>query len=82
MSDMSIILLPETLRQKLGDQGAKELVELINNATQNTKKDVLETSVDRFERRLSETKADLIKWMFIFWLSQIGVMVGIIGYMN
>jgi len=82
VSDMSIILLPETLRQKLGDQGAKELVELINNATQNTKKDVLETSVDRFERRLSETKADLIKWMFIFWLSQIGVMVGIIGYMN
>lgn len=82
MSDMSVILLPETLRQKLGDQGAKELVELINNATQNTKKDVLETSVDRFERRLSETKADLIKWMFIFWLSQIGVMVGIIGYMS
>lgn len=82
MSNMSVILLPETLRQKLGDQGAKELVELINNATQNTKKDVLETSVDRFERRLSETKADLIKWMFIFWLSQIGVMVGIIGYMS
>ena len=73
----SVILLPEILRQKLGDQGAKELVELINNATKGTKQDVLETSEDKFERRLSEAKAELIKWMFVFWLSQIGVMAGL-----
>jgi len=76
----SIILLPETLRQKLGEQGAKELIELINNATRGTKQDVLETTVDKFERRLSEVKADLIKWMFIFWLGQIGVITGLLAY--
>lgn len=76
----SVILLPEVLRQKLGDQGAKELVDLINNATAGTKQDVMETSVDKFERRLSETKADIIKWMFVFWLGQIGVVAGLLAY--
>lgn len=69
----SIILLPENLRIKLGDQGAKELIDLINSLVKSTKEDLIESSINKFERRLSETKADLIKWMFIFWLGQIGV---------
>jgi len=28
--------------------------------------------------RISETKADMIKWMFIFWIGQVGVMLGIV----
>jgi len=91
--DLSIILMPEALRIKLGDQAAKELVDLINNTNKSVKEGVLETASDRFERRLSEfkgevkadissAKADLIKWMFVFWLGQIGVVAGLIGYLK
>ncbi|MEW5946238.1 MAG: hypothetical protein AB1742_08575 [bacterium] len=38
----------------------------------------LEVIEEKFERRLSETKADLIKWMFIFWVGQIGVITGLL----
>lgn len=33
---------------------------------------------ERFERRLAEVKADLIRWMFVFWVGQIGVLTGIL----
>ena len=28
---------------------------------------------------ISEVKADMIKWMFIFWVGQIGVIIGILS---
>lgn len=68
---MSIILLPENLREKLGDPAAKELIDLINNTAKQTKNDVLETSEDKFEKRLSNCKAEIIKWMFIFGVVQV-----------
>lgn len=91
MSNVGVILLPEYLRNQLGEQGASELVTLINETTRESKNSVLETAADRFERRLSEfkgevkaeiheVKSDIIKWMFIFWLGQIGAMLGIFSY--
>lgn len=89
MSSMSIVLLPEGLRLKLGDQAAKELVELVNTTNESVKNSTLETASDRFERRLSEfkgevkaeissVKADIIKWMFVFWIGQIAVISSIV----
>lgn len=37
-------------------------------------------SEDKFERRLSEVKAEIIKWMFIFWIGQIAVIAGLLSY--
>ena len=65
---MAVIAIPRPLREKLGDDGSVE---------------------ERFERRLAEeigkvcheiaeSKADLIRWMFIFWVGQIGVITGIL----
>ena len=93
MSNMGVILLPENLRAKLGDEAARELVTLINDTSDSIKKQVLDTSADRFERRLYEvkgdlqkeianTKAELIKWMFIFWHGQIAVIAGILVYLK
>ena len=54
------------------------------------KKDVLESAADRFERRLSEETGNLrvdmarmetrlVRWMFVFWLGQLGVTLTVVG---
>lgn len=70
MNDVGAIILPENLRTKLGEDAARELVVLINN----TKADL--------EKEIANTKAELIKWMFIFWLGQIAVVVGVLAYLK
>lgn len=80
MNDVPIIVLPETLRLKLGEEAAKDLVNLINESAKVTRDNVLETAGNKFERRLSDVKADLIKWMFVFWIGQVAVMVGMLSY--
>ena len=32
----------------------------------------------KIDSKLSETKAELIKWMFLFWVGQVGVIIGIL----
>jgi hypothetical protein len=55
-----------------------------NFAFSEWKKDVLESATDRFERRLTEEtgklrvdmsrmETRLIRWMFAFWLGQLGI---------
>lgn len=84
-----VLYIPEVLRSKLGEEGTKELVALINQAARSLKENVSETASERLERRIAETKsdlvkeivntrADMIKWMFIFWIGQIGVMTGVV----
>jgi hypothetical protein len=66
----------------LGDEAVDVLVELINQSQSDQKKDILEFVGEKFERRLSEEigtlRAELIKWMFIFWIGQVGVILGIL----
>lgn len=108
--------------QQLGDEGADDLVDLINRATEDAKEDTIVLAGEKYERRLSEeigvvnqniaetraelernisetraeleqritrvearlqtqladTKAELIRWMFIFWAGQLVAMVGIL----
>ena len=57
---------------------------------QEWKADVLEIAADRFELRLTQETsglrvqmaqmhASLIRWMFVFWLGQLGVTLTIVG---
>ena len=32
----------------------------------------------RLLAKISETKTDMIKWMFIFWVGQVGMIIGIL----
>ena len=32
----------------------------------------------KLDVKISETKADLIRWMFVFWMGQIGALLGIL----
>lgn len=130
---MAVLIIPKVLREKLSDEGADALVDLINRANDKQKEDILtfleekfETKLlsaeekisskisiveEKFERRLAEeigklrneiaearaelrteiteakatlevkgesNKADLIKWMFIFWVGQVAVLTGIL----
>jgi len=74
-----ILIFPETLRTKLGDDAAQDLAKLINTATRGAKESTVELMVERFERRLAETKTELVKWMFAFWVGQVAVTAGLIG---
>ena len=43
-------------------------------------KDILATKEDiaKLDTKIAETKADIIKWMFIFWISQLAAIIGIV----
>ena len=86
---MAVIAIPRPLREKLGDDGADALVVVINEATKNQREDIVTFVEGKFERRLAEevgklrqeiaeVKADIVRWMFIFWVGQIGVITGIL----
>lgn len=143
-----IIAIPEVLREVLGPDGARALAEVLNEASVQTRGDVIEIAATRFERRLTEEigelraelglgigglrgdfdakigglrgdldakigglrgdldakiaavrgdldskiaelrgdlegrmgafEARIIRWMFVFWISQIGMLAGIL----
>ncbi len=49
---MAIITIPKILREKLSEEGAEALVEVINKSDERTKEDVLLFVEEKFERRL------------------------------
>ncbi|ACX51862.1 hypothetical protein Adeg_0715 [Ammonifex degensii KC4] len=76
------IYIPEALRERLGEQASKELVEVLNQAVRSLHKGVDESTAERIERRIAETKTEIIKeiagaktellkWMLVFWVGQV-----------
>ena len=73
---VSEITLFNTLRAKLGEQEAQVVVEGIKSAVKEefeNKKDSLATKQD-----VSEVKAEIIKWMFVFWVGQLAAMIAVV----
>lgn len=88
-----ILIVPEVLRSKLGDDGTKELVNLINQAARGLRENIGETAVERIERRIAETKAEIMReitavesrlvWkMLAFLAGQTGVLYLLIKAMH
>ena len=80
--DMQVleIKLFQILRQKLGEQEAQTLVEYVEGKIEkefDTKKDTLATKED-LAREIRNTKSEIIKWMFIFWVGQLAAMIAIV----
>ncbi len=134
---MPIITVPKPLRDRLGDEGADALIQLINQASQAERVDIVALVEEKFERRLAEeiskfenrlveriarvenslmeriarvesglmeritmgesglveriarvesglverianSEARLLRWAFIFWLTQLGALAGIL----
>lgn len=53
---MAIISVPRPLREKLGDEGADALVEVLNRVAQDSRADTITFVVEKFEDHLSEER--------------------------
>ncbi len=72
--------LYDLLKAKLGEKEAKTLVTFIEEELESKlekKTDSLATK-EYVKAELANTKAEIIKWMFIFWIGQIGALLGIL----
>lgn len=70
----------EILSSSLPEEQAKTIAKAINSAIEadtENKKELLATKVDIATAK-TEIITTILKWMFIFWLGQIGVISGII----
>ena len=75
---VSEIKLYELLKAKLGEKEAEAFVEILEKKVDHKfydAKQLLATKED-----LANNKAELIKWMFIFWIGQITVIAGLLTY--
>lgn len=66
----------EIFKSKFSEQEAATVIEYFEAKAEQKyveKKDVLATKQD-----LSEAKADIIKWMFIFWIGQLAATFGLV----
>ena len=71
---------------RFGDNAVNELVGLLNDMDMTFKTELRQLNdqnFERLERRIAELraemadlKAELIKWMFLFWLGTIATMLG------
>ena len=75
---MTVIAIPKILRDKLSDEGADALIELLDKTGTKSEENILELAETRFEKRLAEVKSDIIKWMFIFIFGQFWAIVGVL----
>lgn len=80
---MTVIAIPKILRDKLTDEGADALVQILDRVEERTQDRAIATVEERFERRLAEEignlRTELIKWMFIFWIGQFASIVGVLS---
>jgi hypothetical protein len=83
------------LRQRLGDDGTEALTDMVFAASQEWRDDVLSVVESRFENRLtreisalrvevtqelSGMRVEILRWSFVFWISQVGVIAGLLAY--
>ncbi len=85
---MSDIQLFQILKQKMGEQEAEALVTFVDHKIKDnnesnlnilaTKEDIhqLKGNISNLEVKIADSKAEMIKWMFIFWIGQVAVTVG------
>jgi len=88
--------IPAALRTRLGDDGTFGLIELLETERKEVSEQVLATATDRFERRMAEefaqfrkeivqelsnTRVDMLKWSFLFWIGQVAAVAGLISFM-
>ena len=62
----------ESVLETAADRFEKRLAEFMGD---------VKGEISEVRAQVSEVKADLIKWMFIFWIGQVAVIIGIITVM-
>jgi hypothetical protein len=72
--------------EKLGDDVANELVEWFNQVDATYRVDLRELNELNFARfeatvssKLADLRSDLLKWMFLFWVTTLGALIAFRG---
>ncbi len=87
MSTISITKLYDLLTIKVGREAAENLTSFIeekikdeveNKSQMLATKDDLTKEISKLDIKISETKTETIKWMFIFWIAQVAATFGFI----
>ena len=84
---MAVIAIPKILTDRLTQEGAKALAELLEKIEVSSKTQSIEIAEGKFEKRLAEEigklrgeihglRADMIRWTFIFIFGQFWMIVG------
>jgi hypothetical protein len=82
--DMAVTAkLSREFYDRLGDKVVDELVGLLNDMDATFRTELRELNEQNFQRfdakleqRMADLKAELIKWMFLFWLGTVATMLG------
>jgi hypothetical protein len=85
---VNTLLVPAPLRDRLGDAGSDGLVMMFAEAnrlaTERLERTIREVE-ERFDRELSrkiaDLRFDLLKWNFLFWVTQLAAIIGILNVM-
>lgn len=76
MSTVSITKLYDLLSAKVGKETAEDLTSYIEHIIKADLAD--KTSVLATKEALAQTKSEVIKWMFLFWIGQLATTFGFI----
>jgi len=77
----------------LGDDGTEALVEMVYAAAADWRDDALNRFDQRITQEVSALKVDvtkelasmrveILRWSFVFWITQLGAVAGLLAYMN
>ncbi len=93
---MSVIAIPKSLRDKLGDDGVDALLTVFSEVTLSSRVDLatkddirvlrddmskLEVKIESVKSEIEKSGKEIIKWMLAFWASQIGILIASIAVM-
>lgn len=77
---MSTLEIYELLKPRLGDKESKALVEFVQETSRSNLEDRLRDARESMATKadLANLKAELLKWMFLFWVGQIAAVAAIV----
>lgn len=98
---MAKVLVGMALRDRLGESGARDFVDYVEQQEQNWRADVVNQLTERLDLRMSEcarrnemtdgfsriaaqmadTKVEILRWSFAFWVGQVAVIAVLLSYM-
>ena len=75
-------LLYKLLTDKLGNDTTEAMFKYIDNKTERSVEATIKTlatkdDIANVRKEISEAKTESIKWMFIFWIGNVGAMLAI-----
>lgn len=79
MAIVNTLEMYEALRREFADAPSKAITGVIERSLENyeeKQKNFLVTKGE-FKETIANLRAELIKWMFIFWVGQVSVMLGV-----